>query len=141
VLVVLLGAAGTAVAADPALVAELDALVPVPALAGAGAPVAVAGDGGDAVVFAVLAPGDPGTPALQAVIASLGAQATATRTRSLVGGASTTSFAVAFPAAAGARAAVRRTAAALLAAVAGCLEAAKRPSSSSIAAGDVASGL
>ena len=115
VFVVLLSAAGTAAAADPALVAELDSLVPVPSLVGTGVPVGAAADGGDAVVAAVLAPGDPGAPALQAVMASLGAQVTATRTRSLAGGASTTSLAVAFPAATGARAAVRRTAVAVLA--------------------------
>ena len=113
-LVATLVAAGTAMAADPALVTELTGLVPNPAIATTGVPVTVASDGGDAAAVAALPVGDPGLPGLKTVLAGQGAQATVTVTRSVVGGGTSTGVATAFATAAGARAAERRIVTAVL---------------------------
>jgi len=109
-----LGTAGGAVAADPALVAELQGITPAPALPGAGAAVVASSDGGEAVATAVVVAGDPQFAVLRDAIAGQGAQATVTSTATLPDGGSATSFAVAFPSGPAARAIVRRSVLALL---------------------------
>ena len=102
-------------AADPALVAELQAIAPTPVVGGAGEVVEAASDGGEALAAAVVAPEDPQFAVLRDAIAGQGAVATLTRTSPLSDGGSTTSFAVAFPSGPAARAIVRRSVLALLA--------------------------
>ena len=101
-------AAGTAVAADPALVAELTGLVPTPVLTTTGSPSTAAFDGGDEVANTSLPSNDPGLPGLKAILAGQGAQATVAVRRAMSDGGVTTSFATAFPSAAAARASERR---------------------------------
>ena len=108
-------ATGTALAADPALVADLDRITPRPAVAGEGASTTASSDGGEAVAGAVVAAGDPQFAVLRDVLAGQGAVATSMRTASLADGGTATSFATAFPSAPAARAAVRRATLALLA--------------------------
>ncbi len=114
-LLVVLGMAGGAAAADPALVAELAAIAPRPVIAGEGVVAVAASDGGEAVAAAIVAAGDPQFTVLRDVIAAQGAQATSTRSAALADGGSATSFAVAFPSAPAARVVVRRATLALLA--------------------------
>lgn len=102
-------------AADPALVAELDAITPKPVIAGEGAVTVAPSDGGEALVTAVVVVGDPQFTVLRDVVAAQGAQATSTRSSVLADGGTATSFAVAFPSAPAARAVVRRATLALLA--------------------------
>lgn len=109
--------AGGAMAADPALVAELDAVTPKPVIAGEGPVTVTPSDGGDALATAVVVAGDPQLAVLRDVVAAQGAQATSTRSSVLADGGTATSFAVAFPSAPAARAVARRATLALLAEV------------------------
>ena len=111
----MLGTAGGAVAADPALVAELQAVTPAPVVAGAGVITEASSDGGEALATAVIVAGDPQFTVLRDAIAGQGAVATLTRTAPLSDGGTATSFAVAFPSAPAARAIARRSVLALLA--------------------------
>ncbi|MBM3634278.1 MAG: peptidoglycan-binding protein [Actinobacteria bacterium] len=114
-LLIVLGTAGGAVAADPALVAELTGITPAPVVAGAGPSADASSDGGEAVAAAVVLAGDPQFAVLRDAIAGQGAQATLTRTSALSDGGTATSFAMAFPSPPAARAIVRRSVLALLA--------------------------
>ncbi len=111
----MLGTAGGAVAADPALVTGLQAITPAPVVAGAGTVAEAASDGGEALATAVIVPGDPQFAVLRDAIAGQGAVATLSRTAPLSDGGTVTSFALAFPSAPAARAIVRRSVLALLA--------------------------
>lgn len=102
-------------AADPALVAELDGITPKPVISGEGAATVAPSDGGEALAAAVVVAGDPQFAVLRDVVAAQGAQATSTRASTLADGGTATSFAVAFPSAPAARAVVRRATLALLA--------------------------
>ncbi|MFM8827801.1 MAG: hypothetical protein ACKOGE_00740, partial [Actinomycetota bacterium] len=111
----MLGTAGGAVAADPALLAELTGITPAPVVTGAGPGTDASADGGEPVAAAVVVAADPQFAVLRDAIAGQGAQATVTRTSALADGGTATSFAVAFPSAPAARAIVRRSVLALLA--------------------------
>lgn len=111
----MLGTAGGAVAADPALITELQGITPAPVVAGAGPATEASADGGEPLATAVVLAGDPQFAVLRDAIAAQGAQATLTRTSALADGGTATSFAVAFPSAPSARAIVRRSVLALLA--------------------------
>ena len=100
--------AGTAVAADPALVTELTGLVPNPSVTTVGQPATASSDGGDEVANTSLPSDAPGLPGLKAALAAQGAQATVAVRRGVNDGGVTTSFATAFPSAAAARASLRR---------------------------------
>ena len=113
-LVVALAAATGAVAADPALVADLDRMTPRPALAGEGPGLVTASDAAEAVASAVVAAGDPQAVVLRDALAGQGAVATVARTSALAAGGTATSFAAAFPTGPAARAMVRRATLALL---------------------------
>lgn len=101
-------------AADPALLAEIEAVTPVPVLEGEGTPTLLGADGGEPVAAAVTQAADPQFAVLRDVIAAQGAQASFLRSSTLADGGSATSFAVAFPSAPAARAIVRRATLALL---------------------------